>query len=427
MNISRTVWFVGIFICFFLHFEENMYAQQVEQIPRFTNPVTFEREIGVTGIPDEYLIVWRNFKFDVALNGDIYIFDEYKVKIFDRNGKPKAIFGQRGQGPGDFEGDIRRDDFKIDISPKGFLTICEYQFLNVFSPLNRLLKKERYYNIPGMELFGLSASSFSPASINLYSIIALNEKEMIIEGDNAYYTNRKGPYKERIVYVKDGAVTTIAEYDLVNFLPYFESERSYTRSSLMGLGFLLFTVLPDNRILYTHTYHDAKILSKQGIITIHLSSLDGTLKKDFDVTYELMDFDKAQIEDLKNSRSPQQREVHKLLLKYAQERKYQAINMGNGDILMVDGETLFIGISPSRYENKQLFEVYKVINLQTCKVIGEVDFLHPKGGSSFSSDFLIRNGNLYLAYRPYDRPSIRADNPFPSIRIYRIDPQVYGK
>jgi len=65
------------------------------------NVFTLELRFGAENLPNEYLLASPRDCI-AADNGDIIVADEFKLKIFDKNGKPKKILGGRGQGPGKF-------------------------------------------------------------------------------------------------------------------------------------------------------------------------------------------------------------------------------------------------------------------------------------------------------------------------------------
>ena len=79
---------------------------------------TFEFEFGADNLPDEYLIV-RPRTPDANDSNYVFIADESRIKVYDKDGKAKMIIGGPGQGPGEFPSQATNPI----ISPTGYLTV----------------------------------------------------------------------------------------------------------------------------------------------------------------------------------------------------------------------------------------------------------------------------------------------------------------
>ena len=138
---------IFLFLLFILSFP--LYAQQ--NPPILDNVLTLVLTFGAEGLPDEYLIVGNQTSgslygmtgpiIAVDNNNNIYVLDEYKVKVYDPNGKPKAIFGGKGMGPGEFA-NLPLGPERITVSPTGFVTVYNERWFgyNVYNPQYKFVK-----------------------------------------------------------------------------------------------------------------------------------------------------------------------------------------------------------------------------------------------------------------------------------------------
>jgi len=109
-------------------------------------------------LTDDYILVSPN-NICINQNGDLLVPDEIKIKVFDNNGKPKTIFGGKGQGPGEFSGTPL-----INVGPSGFITAFEfggmYAYLTLFSPDFKFIYKKRLMNFNLLDSY-LESEGFS--------------------------------------------------------------------------------------------------------------------------------------------------------------------------------------------------------------------------------------------------------------------------
>jgi len=143
---SQTVWFflIGIFVFYVLFLQPgNVWTQKKEiktenGVTVVYNPKTPVTSLGfpstlpleedfVIGKTQEKEDYWffRLNSLDVDDSGNIYTLDPkaIKIRVFDQTGKLLRTFGNRGQGPGEFQGPAW-----IKIMPKGVLVV--YDILN---------------------------------------------------------------------------------------------------------------------------------------------------------------------------------------------------------------------------------------------------------------------------------------------------------
>ncbi|MFC1564434.1 hypothetical protein ACFL6G_05820 [candidate division KSB1 bacterium] len=92
-------------------------------------------------LPADYLLA-RPRDVVVHRNGDIIVIDEDKIKVYDKDGKPKLIRGGEGQGPGEF--DVRA--WKPRISGNGYLSVQDQFYgMNLYGPDYKFIKKENFW------------------------------------------------------------------------------------------------------------------------------------------------------------------------------------------------------------------------------------------------------------------------------------------
>ena len=94
-------------------------AQETKSLIPLTDVLTLEMSFGDKDLMDEYFLANPN---SVAVNSrnDIYVIDERRIKVFDKNGKEKVILGNPGQGPGEFIG-----NGLITINSRGYFSVSK--------------------------------------------------------------------------------------------------------------------------------------------------------------------------------------------------------------------------------------------------------------------------------------------------------------
>ena len=399
MKLSKVVIILLCALCTVVLVHYPAGAQQISQKP-LENVFTLELSFGDKDVPSEYLLA--NPQLSAAVNnaGDIYIFDEYKVKVFDKNGKPKAIFGGRGEGPGEF-----MSFMGLRISPTGFLTITELQSCSIFSPANKFIVKNRYSSSAVFNtLKNEYKFSYRPVGLGSISdIVALSDKVFIIAGNNVTLDNynEAGEYYDYLFYADKDIVTVIAKYRNVNTFMWEQGR--------MGIGLVggfCFAVLPDSRILYTHTCHDVKYTSNTAQLTFHIISPEKNMKSEFVITYKPEAIPESVIESQTPSKiREEQKKMYNDIVNMLKQKKYRPL------FLNMKSDSVFLFLRYRSSDNKM--SLIKVIDAETGKEVS--NFIQP---SDFYLD-TIKNGYGYLSTTPKDG--------YPIVEKYRIDPRVYGK
>ena len=395
-------------------------AQQTSQKP-LENVFTLELSFGDKDVPSEYLLANPQRSAVVNNAGDIYVFDEYKIKVFDKNGKPKAIFGGRGEGPGEFN-----NFWGLNISPTGFLTITELQSCSIFSPANKFIVKNRYLSSAVFNtLKNEYKFSYGAGLGSISDIVALSDKVFIIAGNNATLDNynEAEEYYDYLFYADKDIVTVIAKYRNVSTFMY----KTGGGGGRMGIGLVgnfRFAVLPDSRILYTHTCHDVKYTSNTAQLTFHIISPEKNMKSEFSFTYkpeaipdsDIESYEPSTVEKRNNESakrmnqtpskmSEEQKKMYNDIVNLLKQKKYLPLFTA----MQSDGVYLFLRCRTS--DNKM--SLIRVINAEIGKEVS--NFIQ----SSNFVIYIIKNGYAYLSTTPKDG--------YPIVEKYRIDPRVYGK
>ena len=136
-------YFVNFLVTVFLSMNivhDTLFAQGEEIIK---NPLTLELSFGADDekLPAEYLLVNPSF-LAVNNNGDIIVPDEYFLKIYDGDGRPKSMLGGQGEGPGEFS----RSPRSVFISETGYITSIAsganvYQRYNIYDPVYEFIEQ----------------------------------------------------------------------------------------------------------------------------------------------------------------------------------------------------------------------------------------------------------------------------------------------
>lgn len=174
------------------------------------NKLSAELIIGGESIEDEFALV-RPEMIVVDDNDYVYVADENRIKVFNKDGNSVKILGRSGQGPGEFEGSF----MGLWISQTGYITGKDgWSFYNIFKPDNSLLEKSRLSSykflttIDGLNDYKLSS---------LGPIFVFNNSERIISAD---FAPKEGTIKDNktgvIIYLEENNLSIIVKYDKSN-------------------------------------------------------------------------------------------------------------------------------------------------------------------------------------------------------------------
>lgn len=225
----------AIFISFLLLHCTKEIETTIDTSDILSDVFTFELEFGADNLPDEYLVV-KPWTQDANDSNDVFVADESRIKVYDKDGKAKMIIGRPGQGPGEFSGANG-----VYISPTGYLTVWENIGFSIFSPEYKFIKKvildreKRYTQLIREKgwavLFTTKVYSFD---INRY----------VFEGNamNIFYP---------LIYADKDTLIVIAEYENTQLISFRRG-----RAPIILNGELFWAVPNSDKLYYTHTEYD---------------------------------------------------------------------------------------------------------------------------------------------------------------------------
>ena len=398
--------YLPLLILLFIYCSTETDVATFEQ-PPLTDMLTLEMAFGDENVKDEFLLASPQ-SMDVSENGDIYVLDEDRVKIFDKKGKEKKIIGRPGQGPGEFETPIY-----IRLSSSGLLTVEEDRRFSVFSPDHSFIEKVRWStNQQYKKLFPDSKNLFIDRDFTTGKAAALSSTQRIVSlpvremPDNENMDGLKGYVTDLLAFDDNSVFKEIARYKKVNYIAYAGIDPGFARPlPPFLLGSIKWGILPDNRVVYTHTRFDKNINENGYTYTLYIVSL-----KNFEKTTITHKYSPVEILSFNAHPGFEKGSVEaKTYINVLKEAKY----IGTLGDLLVDRNYIFAFIN--KYD---FFEI-------DSKTDYLVDIFDADTGRYLNSAYfpfspsVIKNG---YAYRIKQGKDI-----FPQVERYKIDPAVYGK
>jgi hypothetical protein len=360
------------------------------------NVLTLELSFGDKDVPDEYLLVEpKQIAIDAA--GNIFVCDENRIKVYDKNGKPKTIVGRPGEGPGEFNY-IR----KFTLGPSGFLSVIEVlsPHISLFSQDFKFIYKENFNFSRSYELI---KNNYALQNMNLFSVVYLNRNERILYVSAQESNFSKLPC-EILVYEKEGETPKA----LVKYIDeFYFIERWGNRIfsyNMLYLSNFFWQLIPNNKIIYVDIVKDNIVDQKTAYYSINKIVLTDSVIERITHQYQRTPILYEQYGYLDNySESPERTAVIKKVKKAVEQEKYNRSLQG----LLCDRDYVFT----FAYTNKNgailtdVFDVDKKLYIVSVFIPGI-----PKA---------IFDGYAYYVNKSKDG--------FPVIQKYRIDPRVYGK
>jgi len=376
--------------------------------PPLTDVLTLELSFGDenTIVKDEFLLARPPYYgVDVNTVDDIYVWDENKIKVFDKYGKEKFILGGPGEGPGEFSTGSNH----FWIAPTGYLTVLDGRFYSVFSPENKFIEKRQIqFSDAYIKLEQEHNLTFYNGRPDEY--IALNTNEAIISGITGPEKIGDQSYSnyDLLVYARPGYLKILAQYELVNtFVDVSVYEGRVVGSSRYGtryLGNFYYAFLPGNKLVYTHAGHDIHIDKKEAYYTLHIVTYDGKEICTISKKYLLQ-----QISDSIMERPFGNVGFSGMGLagEKVREKLRDAKYLPPLQNIMADGSFIFVFIF-GEYGDEMQVDIFEA---DTGNYLRSAVFpFIPR---------VIKNGYAYQFGRSEDG--------FPIVEKYRIDPAVYGK
>lgn len=379
-----------------------VYGQRKNLPPILTDALTLELTFGSDNLPDEYLIsyiTWRNIA--VSNNGDIFVGDEQRIKVFDKNGNPKKIIGRPGQGPNEFS--FPPSSVEVIISPTGFMTAGDEPY-NVYSPDNEYLKQKSILYSPS---FIKIKEAFNLRLYDTLKVIMLSENQSLIHTHamdySSYPEGRRGPNfgknsYQLLIHERDSTVKVLEQFD-TNYV-----KDGAQRYSSLEMGLFNFAILSDNNVVYSHGFYDKKIDEKGSYYYLYIVSLDTYEKRTIQVPFEPVKFSIDFINRIG--------EFGDFKKYYENVQYYGAVRK-----IITDGDIIYAIIYHTDYKEPDDFTDYSV------PLVANV--INSKTGEHISTVLLplfpavIKDGYVYVACKNKDGSY--------QVEKYKIDPKVYLK
>jgi hypothetical protein len=353
-------------------------------------------------VPDEFLLA-RPSRVLVNYNGDIIVPDEYKLKIFDTDGRAKKIVGRRGQGPGEFPYTpypyISEDRYIVVGIPQGF---------QIFGTQYELIEQK---DINKSKLIEKLKDDFKCEYLGYSTMYTYNDKtDILIESG---YSDLKDKREIKTVYsiVK----TRGDEYSII-----YKSEEvtSPDNITVSEAGTYLYTMLTDYRIAYSYPKEHKLFENEKWYyrIIVHNFKTGETreIKHQYiplaipdSVINPKIDYEKIGAglpSELSRAYIAGRKESYELRSKALGDLKYYAPIQR----LASDGDYIFAYTYQYDKDKKYVADVFKSSeNKYICSVYLPYIFTDFKDGYAY-------------------RIKSSADE-YPQVEKYRIDPKVYGK
>jgi len=356
-------------------------------------------------------------EFIIKSNNDIIISDEYKLKIYNSEGKPLKTVGGKGQGPGEFEEKpkiaIGVDDYLIGYSSKSGRSTW-----NLFDKNYKFITKKRGPNEKLLDEYLNSKKMNKKYKDIIFSGIInrfpLNEKDLIYSLE---MTDIKNPVKY-ISIVKE--MGNHSEEIMFSEDPRYIIFQNGMYEISSNTGRFKFTVT-NNYIIYYNSLDEELIDNKEYEIlyTIHIvemSNKNSSILKQKIYTSKLNIDVEKKVKQLRQKRSQKDIETEKEF--YKKKVFYSPLI----DIY-VDNNYLFLFFEKRdvklKYEDPNKGYFADIFDLQKNQYISTIEM--PKEFSSLSDILKIYIQNKYLYFSTSDKDG------YPEIRKYKIDSSVYGR
>lgn len=385
---------ISILFLLFLYTSDRQNAEAQSRVLE-TNVLTLVKTIGddETALPKEYLLA-SPFSFCVNDKEDIFVYDEYKIKVFDSNGKAKKLIGGRGQGPGEFT----IYGATVSISAANYLSVGNImESFNIFAPDFSFIKKIVFQSYtPYLTLF--EKEEFAPVFlVNVYSI---NQNLRFVAFEGVSLEPDVRIRCELLLYERPDSVITIISAKRPDSYP--DATRGGQTVNVPYSSKLWWTPLSKNRAVYINTMYGYETASMNPIYTLNIFSADS-----YQITNLSFPYKPVKVSDDSKDRALQTAENTKLP-KDLKDHIKKVTYLPAVRLLAADGNILFVYTSETNEKNEY---VVQVINVDTGKLLSTIWF-----PALYSA---IKNGYVYELKRPRDE--------YPRIEKYKISPIVYGK
>jgi hypothetical protein len=375
----------------------------------YDNVLTLEMRLDDSNTDGEFELVNPDgIAVDAA--GNIYVADEYTMKVFDPTGQPIALVGRKGKGPGEFDAPMRPT-----IGPRGHLTVQDVLWeCNIYSADHEFIRRTRYRSDRPTKEY-IQEKGFTFTMLN--RVVSLGPRLRVIDLFALDQTLEQG--------FNGFSQLLLASPDTLIELVHYDSHGTVqtdpqSSTSVDFQGELLWCMLDRDQLLYIETRVDVE-LAEDGdggepayiLTTLNLSDLSteqvAIPYAPLRIPVECKGLEPTHSEFLDRWFEPEPA-VKEVLSGTTYYPPLKA--------LMSDGGRLFgfrySEIDTSDAEDEEVVATrprpVDIIDVESGRLVAEAMFpFIPQ---------VIRDGFAYRLYLPGDD--------FPSIMRFRIDPRIYG-
>ena len=398
--IKKLMVMEGIFLFLLYTLSSPLYSKQKSEL--LENYLTYVLSIGAEGVPSKYLIAGNFLTFPyigvVAVDdsNNVYVGDENRIKVYNQNGKAKAIIGGPGIGPGEFRfgpSSQSPQHSLITIGPTGYVTAkARRDIFNVFNPKYKFINtfsrsdKTEYF----FKIFTLNKNEY------VYANVTKERKEYLI-------------YKTySICYAKNDAKTVIASYTQPTDVTDGRSEMD-----LEFRGFLFYDVAPKRTIMYTQSRMDEMEEDGKWYYIINTYNIDSGSRNKLKILFTpdpLVNEVYIRIGGLGNRED----EIILQKLKEIEMKKRAITHYEAFDLAYFDRYIMYIPVRTYlKKDNKITHTLLNIIDTEKGELIRSIY-------TPSSIDIIaVKNGYLYSSGKSSDGYTV--------IDKYKIDPKLYQK
>jgi len=360
------------------------------------------------GTKGDFLLESPNYVFTNDKN-DIIVFDKYYIKIYDSKGNGKKIIGGRGQGPGEFD----RGPRMYATSPAAYFSVLESAgYYSIFDNNLKFIDKRLIRNDKGFNEF-LEMNKINPANIGwLDDMFVYGEKEKIYN----FTFGSKPHFKEIILYDQGGKVKTILYKDNKNTV----YEDPFLNVPDHMFGDIFYIPLPCKIIAYTDNSEEDYGDGKKGVYKIHIISCNDLSERIIiqQFAFAPKRYDGSYLATLRRSLlggiSDSDPNILRIKARFEMVEKFHNNKTYSSHIKYLRNDSIYIFALSIFWnpEDKKEYPVYYVF-----------DALSGKHISTFQSPIIlghyIKNGYVY--------DTGMHTSGYYEIRVYKLNPKIYGK
>jgi hypothetical protein len=399
--IKKLMVMEGIFLFLLYTLSSPLYSKQKSEL--LENYLTYVLSIGAEGVPSKYLIAGNFLTFPyigvVAVDdsNNVYVGDENRIKVYNQNGKAKAIIGGPGIGPGEFRFGSSSQAHQISlitIGPTGYVTAkARRDIFNVFNPKYKFINtfsrsdKTEYF----FKIFTLNKNEY------VYANVTKERKEYLI-------------YKTySICYAKNDAKTVIASYTQPTDVTDGRSEMD-----LEFRGFLFYDVAPKRTIMYTQSRMDEMEEDGKWYYIINTYNIDTGNRNKLKILFTPDPLPNDVYTRIGNFAGYREDEIILQKLKEEEMKKRAITHYEAFDLAYFDRYIMYIPVRTYlKKDNKITHTLLNIIDTEKGELIRSIY-------TPSSIDIIaVKNGYLYSSGKSSDGYTV--------IDKYKIDPKLYQK